>query len=777
MLFAMPTHCLPRIKFDTVFSLKSERIIVKHGDQTRYDQKRSIKARNIEASLIELSPSYAQQPMKVSADEDQNSKDAAETRRGIKGRARRFGEGRRMPLALKRLNIEGVFPLNQGGLCDRVPRKGGELYSKTVVRIHAACEHQQHFQRWLAESDARTRAPGSLVISRTAIKETQRHYFYGGSVVPCSGRASVGADDAHGGRKERKKGRGAETGITRDIFLTLQHSHLGRESAPGRFVNSRYGSVEREEPGGNNARTNKDTAHFSSMFPWPIIRRIDEHVAIKIFSTLLGSPPLAIRTDEAKAWRSIRCRKYWDCDLRALVHVAPGPNGDEFNARPITALPGVKSRAPEVQQDYRNGPLRFGNGFRPPLPFKTLERLGARISRSELSRSELSGMIIGLKFSQSIRVLAQRTESLIKILDISKRLIPFRFFRGSQYRSWLRDKLRAVVGLGVSEDGGCGSGVGGDGAVVGDGFIVTSWFYALHAKIMAPSSWNHERNRARASQILFCKGRPESWFHKPTSCLGFMDSFQTEARETSEQPQAVTSKAFWKSCKCAKEWVKNLRRASSSSSSSSSSVVVVVVVVVDVPRRAGVVAAGFLLPATLACVPWPTPPPPLPPPPSPPPPPPSPTTTSGRKLYSTIKYTSFHLDILNLQKRTLFHIQQKLQIGHFDHFGRSSVNSTKPISTNTRQIDESTNFTNSPNKFQKVVPTSSRAFVLRTLYNFISFEDDYAPSGGWETEDTFFKHITFFLPKTTYKCNLIAMDSVKSRLIHVVDAKGGPTRY
>ncbi|KAK1118711.1 hypothetical protein K0M31_014714 [Melipona bicolor] len=159
-----------------------------------------------------------------------------------------------------------------------------------------------------------------------------------------------------------------------------------------RFVNSRYGSVEREEPGGNNARTNKDTAHFSSMFPWPIIQRIDEHVAIKIFSTLLGSPPLAIRADEAKAWRSIRCRKYWDCDLRALlVHVALGPNGDEFNARPITALPGVKSRAPEVQQDYRNGPLRFGNGFRPPLPFKTLERLGARISRSELSRSELSG--------------------------------------------------------------------------------------------------------------------------------------------------------------------------------------------------------------------------------------------------------------------------------------------------------------------------------------------------------------------------------------------------
>ena len=74
-----------------------------------------------------------------------------------------------------------------------------------------------------------------------------------------------------------------------------------------------------------------------------------------------------------------------------MAHVAPGPNGDEFNARPITALPGVKSRAPEVQQDYRNGPLRFGDGFRPPLPFKILERLGARISRGELSRSELSG--------------------------------------------------------------------------------------------------------------------------------------------------------------------------------------------------------------------------------------------------------------------------------------------------------------------------------------------------------------------------------------------------
>lgn len=27
--------------------------------------------------------------------------------------------------------------------------------------------------------------------------------------------------------------------------------------------------------------------------------------------------------------------------------------------------------------------------------------------------------------------------------------------------------MRAIVGLGVSEDGGCGSGVGGDGAVVG----------------------------------------------------------------------------------------------------------------------------------------------------------------------------------------------------------------------------------------------------------------------------------------------------------------------
>ena len=46
-------------------------------------------------------------------------------------------------------------------------------------------------------------------------------------------------------------------------------------------------------------------------------------------------------------------------------------------------------------------------------------------------------------------------------------------------------------------------------------------------------------------------------------------------KETSGQPQAVASKACWKSCKCAKEWVKNPRRQRASSSSSFSMVVVV----------------------------------------------------------------------------------------------------------------------------------------------------------------------------------------------------------
>ena len=158
----------------------------------------------------------------------------------------------------------------------------------------------------------------------------------------------------------------------------------------------------------------KNTAKSDSSFLPSTTQCIHGRGDKNIFSIASFHPR---RRCEAKTRQGIRCRKYWDCDLHAFLHIPRARTGMNLMLAPSPPFP--KSNPGRQRSNRIIVMVRQGSalGFRPLAAFKTLERLAAVVPLDAAART------IGHKSEDSPSVIevVQREQAVTRSCRITMR--------------------------------------------------------------------------------------------------------------------------------------------------------------------------------------------------------------------------------------------------------------------------------------------------------------------------------------------------------------------
>lgn len=134
-------------------------------------------------------------------------------------------------------------------------------------------------------------------------------------------------------------------------------------------------------------RRMKNTAKPDSSFLPSTTQCIHGRGDKNIFSIASFHPRRRCEPGEAKTRQGIRCRKYWDCDLHAFLHIPRARTGMNLMLAPSPPCP--KSNPGRQRSNRIIVMVRQGSAlaFRPLAAFKTLERLAAVVLLAAAARA------------------------------------------------------------------------------------------------------------------------------------------------------------------------------------------------------------------------------------------------------------------------------------------------------------------------------------------------------------------------------------------------------